>query len=103
VAGKASWDPANRRQKLGLVWKTKRKLAKFLMNTFTYRSSSFLFYGKFAKSKNKRNTNLVFLFNIPHFIRFFCSLYEGWAGTACFLVDLIHHNSAAFPFSEVFH
>jgi hypothetical protein len=40
VAGKASWDPAKRRQKLGLVWKIERKLAKFLMTTFTYRSSS---------------------------------------------------------------
>jgi hypothetical protein len=37
VAGKASWDPANRQQKL-------RKLAKFLMTTFAYRSSSYLFY-----------------------------------------------------------
>jgi len=45
VAGKASWDPANRRQKLGLVWKIERKLAKFLMTTFAYRSSSYLFYG----------------------------------------------------------
>ncbi len=44
MAGKASWDPANRRQKLGLVWKIKRKLAKFLMITFAYRSSSYLFY-----------------------------------------------------------
>jgi hypothetical protein len=75
VAEKASWDPANRRQKLGLVWKTKRKLAKFLMNTFTYRSSSYLFYGKFAKSKNKRNASLSFsltfliLFDFFQFVR----------------------------------
>ncbi len=43
MAGKASWDPANRRQKLGLVWKNRKKLAKFLMTTFAYRSS-YLFY-----------------------------------------------------------
>ena len=30
------------------------------------------------------------------------SLYEGWSGTVCFLVDLVHHDSAAFPFSDVF-
>ena len=30
------------------------------------------------------------------------SLYEGWAGTVCFLVDLLDTQHAAFPFSEVF-
>jgi hypothetical protein len=41
-----SWDPANRRQKLGLVWKKERKLAKLLMTTFAYHSSSYLFYAR---------------------------------------------------------
>jgi hypothetical protein len=49
VAGKASWDPANRRQKIGLVWKIERKLAKFLKTTFAYRSSSYLFYAFIAE------------------------------------------------------
>jgi hypothetical protein len=44
MAGKANWEPANRQQKLGLVWKIERKLAKFFMTTFAYRSSSYLFY-----------------------------------------------------------
>lgn len=30
------------------------------------------------------------------------SLYEGIAGTACFLVDLIEPDKAAFPFSDIF-
>ena len=30
------------------------------------------------------------------------SLYEGWAGTVCFLIDLVSPDTAAFPFSEVF-
>lgn len=30
------------------------------------------------------------------------SLYEGLAGTVCFLVDLIHPEFAAFPFMNVF-
>jgi len=29
------------------------------------------------------------------------SLYEGWAGTACYLADLIQPQKAAFPFSNV--
>ena len=29
------------------------------------------------------------------------SLYEGWAGTVCFLLDLLKPDKAAFPFSEV--
>ena len=31
-----------------------------------------------------------------------CSLYEGIAGTACFLADLIQPDKAAFPFQDVF-
>lgn len=31
-----------------------------------------------------------------------CSLYEGVAGTACFLADLSNPTKAAFPFSDVF-
>jgi hypothetical protein len=34
------WDQANRWQKLGLVWRNRKKLAKLSMPTFTYRSSS---------------------------------------------------------------
>ena len=30
------------------------------------------------------------------------SLYEGLAGTLCFLVDLAHPMQSHFPFSEVF-
>ena len=30
------------------------------------------------------------------------SLYEGWAGTVCFLVDILEPDKAAFPFSDVF-
>jgi hypothetical protein len=30
VAEKAGWDPANRGQKLGLIWKTKRKSAQII-------------------------------------------------------------------------
>lgn len=30
------------------------------------------------------------------------SLYEGLAGTVCFLIDLIHPETAAFPFMNVF-
>lgn len=30
------------------------------------------------------------------------SLYEGLAGTVCFLVDLIHPETAAFPFMNIF-
>jgi hypothetical protein len=42
----SSWDKANRGEKLGLVWfgEIERKLAKLSMTTFTYRSSSKLFY-----------------------------------------------------------
>jgi hypothetical protein len=44
MAEKSSPDQANRRQKLGLVGEIERKLAKLSMPTFTYRSSSYLFY-----------------------------------------------------------
>lgn len=30
------------------------------------------------------------------------SLYEGLAGTVCFLIDLIHPETAVFPFMNVF-
>jgi len=30
------------------------------------------------------------------------SLYEGWSGTVCFLLDLLQPDKAAFPFSDVF-
>lgn len=30
------------------------------------------------------------------------SLYEGLAGTVCYLIDLIHPENAAFPFMNVF-
>jgi hypothetical protein len=44
MAEKSSWDQANIQQKLGLVWRNRRKLAKLSKTTFTYRSSSYLFY-----------------------------------------------------------
>lgn len=31
------------------------------------------------------------------------SLYEGWAGTLCFLVDLLQPDKAEFPFFDVFY
>ncbi|BFG02976.1 lanC-like protein 3 homolog [Drosophila madeirensis] len=31
------------------------------------------------------------------------SLYEGWAGAICFLIDLLEPDQAAFPFMDVFH
>ena len=30
------------------------------------------------------------------------SLYEGWAGTVCFLADLLQPENAEFPFFNVF-
>jgi hypothetical protein len=42
VAEKACWDPANRGQKLGLVWKLERKSAKFSIMTFAYCSTFYL-------------------------------------------------------------
>jgi hypothetical protein len=40
MAAKSRWDQANIRQKLGLVWRNRRKLAKLSKTTFTSRSSS---------------------------------------------------------------
>jgi hypothetical protein len=37
---KLQLGPANTRQKLGLVWRNRKKLAKLSMTTFAYRSSS---------------------------------------------------------------
>lgn len=31
------------------------------------------------------------------------SLYEGFAGTVCFLIDLLDLKNAAFPFMDIFH
>lgn len=31
------------------------------------------------------------------------SLYEGLAGTVCFLIDLLHPAKASFPFMDIFH
>ncbi|EDW27908.1 GL19966 [Drosophila persimilis] len=31
------------------------------------------------------------------------SLFEGWAGAICFLIDLLEPDRAAFPFMDVFH
>lgn len=44
----------------------------------------------------------------PEFLRYLrkpdrpWSLYEGLAGTVCYLIDLIHNDCAAFPFMNVF-
>jgi hypothetical protein len=40
MAGKSSWDQANRWQKLGLVWRIRKKISQLSKTTFTYRSSS---------------------------------------------------------------
>jgi hypothetical protein len=40
MAEKSRWDKANRRQKPGLVWRNRKKLAKLSKTTFTYRSYS---------------------------------------------------------------
>jgi hypothetical protein len=45
MAEKSSWDQAYIQQKLGLVWRNRIKLSKLSKTTFTYRSSSLLFYG----------------------------------------------------------
>jgi hypothetical protein len=45
MAEKASWDQANRQQNFVWFREIERKLAKLSMPTFTYRSSSLLFYG----------------------------------------------------------
>jgi hypothetical protein len=40
MAGKSSWDEANRRQNLVWFGELERKLAKLSKTTFTYRSTS---------------------------------------------------------------
>lgn len=51
---------------------------------------------------------MEFLLN-PHFLRYArtpdCpfSLYEGLAGTVCFLIDLLNPEQASFPFMDIFH
>ncbi len=40
----SSWNQANRGEKLGRFGEIERKLAKLSMTTFTYLSSSYLFY-----------------------------------------------------------
>ncbi len=40
---KSSWDQANIRQKLGLVWKSRKKISHIIKDYF-YCSSSYLFY-----------------------------------------------------------
>ena len=63
----------------------------------------------------KLNLNLPFSFRAEKFGEFLFSeefrgartpdcpfsLYEGWAGTACFLADITNPQQAAFPFSDV--
>jgi hypothetical protein len=34
VAGKSSWDQANRRQKLGLVWRNRKKISQIIKDYF---------------------------------------------------------------------
>jgi hypothetical protein len=34
MAGKSSWDLANRRQKLGLVWKIRKKISQIIKDYF---------------------------------------------------------------------
>jgi hypothetical protein len=34
LAGKSSWDQANRRQKLGLVWKIRKKISQIIKDYF---------------------------------------------------------------------
>jgi hypothetical protein len=47
VTEMSSWDQANRGGKLGLVWRSRKKISQITNDyTFTYRSSSYLFYGK---------------------------------------------------------
>ncbi len=53
----SSWDQANRGEKLVLVWRNRKKLAKLSMTTFAYRSSSYLFYELEPRQK-RRTVNL---------------------------------------------
>jgi hypothetical protein len=34
MAGKSSWDQANRRQKLGLVWRFRKKISQIIKDYF---------------------------------------------------------------------
>jgi hypothetical protein len=34
MAGKSSWDQANRRQKLGLVWRIRKKISQIIKDYF---------------------------------------------------------------------
>jgi hypothetical protein len=40
MAEKFSWDQANIRQKLGLVWRNRKKISQIIKDYFYYRSSS---------------------------------------------------------------
>ncbi len=40
MAEKSSWDQANSRQNLGLVWRNRKKISQIIKTTFAYRSSS---------------------------------------------------------------
>jgi hypothetical protein len=42
MAGKSSWDQANRRQKLGLVWRIRKKISQIIKDYFYLP----LFYGR---------------------------------------------------------
>ena len=45
MAENSSWGQANLWQKLGLVWRNRKKSSQIINESFTYRSSSLLFYG----------------------------------------------------------
>jgi lantibiotic modifying enzyme len=57
------------------------------------------FYRAFVFAKFLKDEKFVNEARIPD--RPF-SLYEGTAGTVCFLLDLLHHETAEFPFMNVF-
>ncbi len=40
MAERSSWDQANIRRKLGLVWRNRKKISQMTKTSFTYRSSS---------------------------------------------------------------
>jgi hypothetical protein len=58
VAEKSNWDHANREEKLGLVWRNRKKISQFSMTTFTYRSSYYFFMVASIENFNKED---------PHF------------------------------------
>jgi hypothetical protein len=45
MAENSSWDQANRRQNMVWFGEIEKKLSKLSKTTFTYRSTSYLFYG----------------------------------------------------------